>query len=522
MTNLFFAVYEIKDLKNKFLKYNLILNIFQIFFILPFFSIRNNLFTGIIVFFFILLTTYFNLNSKFYKNPLSFVLILITTLFVNIPLIFISYWGIDYNYELVSKKVPFSHDIYIMLLPYSIIWLFFSWLAIYLGICFAGIKKLYPNKQKVAIGHGENKQESNNVLLYKKIKEIKLSAIIFWAILVLFFSLLKDGNYHKIFLNYNFENSIIYNYLGFIFLDEIILFLFLIVNFKLSKCKDFSLNAKKYYLTYFILTFLLLTSKIHAGSRGGFVIILVYFFLNFIILSQFSKTKIIFFSTKFLILTPIILIILFDFGDFSRSYFRNYETQDANIFFNLEYQKELLTRILYRISSSGTHQFILIFVSYINSIIDLDTSINLLKYISYNLINLFTPGTFFLDYYSPSSQFLDDIINDGIIDNIRLDSSELFLTLNTQAYSIWGFFLIVFNFFSFLFLFIFSITVSLMLKTKNLYFKIFLLYFFFGSFFIYAFEYTLFNSAIITINCIIVVNILFFLSKVFIKSTYYK
>jgi hypothetical protein len=53
MSNIFFEVYEIKDVKKIFLKYNLILNIFQIFSILYFFFIRNNSFTGITVFFYL-------------------------------------------------------------------------------------------------------------------------------------------------------------------------------------------------------------------------------------------------------------------------------------------------------------------------------------------------------------------------------------------------------------------------------------------------------------------------------------
>lgn len=522
MLNFFLSVYEIKDLKKFFFKFILILNIFQIFFILPIFFIRNIFLTGIIIFIFILLTTCLNLNSKFQERPFSFILMFITTLFVNIPLIFITYCGIDYNYEYVSKNIPFSRDVYTMLFPYSVIWLFFSWLAIYLGICLSGIKKLYLYQKKVTIRSDENIQERYNVRLYEKFKEIKLSTIVFWAIIVFFFSILKDSNYQKIYLDINFENVKIYDYIGTILVEEIILFLFLIVNFKLSDCKDFSLNTKEYYLTYFILVFLLLTSKIHAGSRGSFVIFFFYFFLNFMILSQFSKTKIIFLSTKFLILVPIILIISFDLGDFTRSYFRSYETQDANIFFNLEYQKELFTKILYRISSAGTHQFILIFVSYINSIIDLDTSTNLLKYISYNLINLFTPGTIFLDYYSPSSQFLDDIINHGMIYNLEITHFQLVKTLNTQAYSIWGFFLIVFNFFSFFFLFFFSFLMALMFKTKNLFVKILILNLFYGFFFNYGPEYVLFNNIMMTINFIIVFNILIFLSKVFSKSTSYK
>jgi hypothetical protein len=523
MLNFFLSVYEIKDVKKFFFKFNLILNIFQTFFILPFFFIRNNFFfTGIIVFIFILLTTYLNLNSKFYERPLSFILMFITTLFVNIPLIFITYCGIDYNYEYFSKKIPFSRDVYTMLFPYSVIWLFFSWLAIYLGISLSGIKKLYLYQKKATIRSDENKQERYNVWLYEKFKEIKLSTIVFWVILVFFFSILKDSEYQKIYLGINFENIKIYNYISLIFMEEIIFFLFLIVNFNLSNCKGCRLNTKKSYLTFFILVLLLLISKIHAGSRGSLVLLLSYLFLNLIILSQFHKTKMIFFSRTFLMFIPILTILLFSFGDFTRIYYRGIETSNVDIFFNLEGLSNMLTNILYRISAAGTHQFILIFVSYINSIIDLNTSISLLKYIAYNLTNLFSPGTIFLDYYSPTSQFLEDIINHGMIYNIDITHFQLVKTFNTQAFSIWGFFLIVFNFFSFFFLFFFSFLMALMFKTKNLFVKILILKLFYGFFFNYAPEYVLFNNIALTINCIIVFNILIFLSKVFSKSTSYK
>jgi hypothetical protein len=164
----------------------------------------------------------------------------------------------------------------------------------------------------------------------------------------------------------------------------------------------------------------------------------------------------------------------------------------------------------------------LIFVSYINSIIDFDTSISLLKYMSYSLINLLTPGTPFQDYFSQSSQFLNDIINYGTLNPFELNYRELIKSLNTQPYSIWGFFLIIFNLLSFFSLFIYSILMSFMFKKKNLYFKIFILHLFFGLFFNYGFEQTLFYNIIFAINNIIVFNILFFLSRVFSKSTYYK
>jgi hypothetical protein len=64
MSNIFFEVYEIKDVKKIFLKYNLILNIFQIFSILYFFFIRNNSFTGITVFFFYLVDHIFKFKFK--------------------------------------------------------------------------------------------------------------------------------------------------------------------------------------------------------------------------------------------------------------------------------------------------------------------------------------------------------------------------------------------------------------------------------------------------------------------------
>jgi hypothetical protein len=521
MLNFFLSVYEIKDLKKSFFKFNLILNILQTFFILPFFFIRNNFFTGIIVFIFILLTTYLNLNSKFHERPLSFILIFITTLFINIPLIFITYCGIDYNYEYVSKKIPFSRDVYTMLFPYSVIWLFFSWLAIYLGICLSGIKKLYLYQKKVTIRSDENIQERFNVRLYEKFKAIKFSTIVFWAILVTIFSLLQSKNFYEVF-NYNVKNLIIYNYLKLIFIDEILFFLLLIINLKISQCKDFNLNLKKYFLTIFILIFLFLISKIYAGSKGALYSLLIIFFLNFIILSQFPKTKMIFFSRTLLLFMPLLLLFLFDFGEYIRNFLRNHETQIINDFFNLENTKVLLTRILYRISTSGIHQYILIFVSYINSIIDLDTSISLLKYMSYSLINLLTPGTPFRDYYSPSSQFLNDIVNYGTLFYFELNYRELIITFNTQPFSIWGFFLIIFNLLSFFSLFIYSILMSFMFKKKNLYLKIFILNLFFGLFFNYGFENTLFNNVVLAINNIIVFNILFFLSRAFSKSTNYK
>jgi hypothetical protein len=347
---------------------------------------------------------------------------------------------------------------------------------------FSWKKKFYYYKKEIAIERDKNKQKSSNVLFYNNLKEIKLPSIIFWAILVTFFSILSNKNFYEVF-NYDMKNLKIYVYLNIIFIDEILFFLLLIINLKISQCKDLHLNLKKYFLTIFILIFLFLISKIYAGSKGALYSLLIIFFLNFVILSQFSKTKMIFFSRTLLLFIPLLLLFLFDFGDHIRSLLRNYEIQIKNDFFNLENTQVLLTRILYRISTSGTHQYILIFVSYINSIIDLDTSISLLKYISYSLINLFTPGTLFQDYYSPSSQFLNDIINYGSLYHFELNYRELIITSNTQPFSIWGFFLIIFNlFFFFPYLFIRSLC-HLCLK-KKIYTSKFLYYIYFLDYFL--------------------------------------
>lgn len=132
-------------------------------------------------------------------------------------------------------------------------------------------------------------------------------------------------------------------------------------------------------------------------------------------------------------------------------------------------------------------------------------------YLAKNSLNLLLPGTPFQEAYAPSSQLFHFVIG-GQTMNGDIDTRSLILSYNTQPYTLFGVFAIIFGLMApfFLYFFVFII-VFIYNKIHNPIMKISILYFFSAAMSSFGFEVVLGTSALLFVS----ISIMYFLMKSF-------
>jgi hypothetical protein len=109
----------------------------------------------------------------------------------------------------------------------------------------------------------------------------------------------------------------------------------------------------------------------------------------------------------------------------------------------------------------------------------LDNKNQFILYVSKSTLNLVLPGTPFIEAIAPSSEILGPLLNGNDIFNLVDDKSSLYEIYNSQPYSIYGFFTLIFGFLSPIFIYFYMRLISVFyFITNNLYIKIVFLLFF--------------------------------------------
>jgi hypothetical protein len=158
------------------------------------------------------------------------------------------------------------------------------------------------------------------------------------------------------------------------------------------------------------------------------------------------------------------------------------------VFFDINYLSIIgLEKILIRLTNHGMDQFILINLTF--SEYDFEYAKQFSLYIYKNFINLILPGTIYLEAYSPSSQLFTEILFKSNL-NGEIEELELLNKLNTQPFTAFGFFTILFgSYLSLIISFIYFFFLSLLInKTHDVFFRVVVVCLFYLSFIIYSFE----------------------------------
>lgn len=478
------SINHIDELTNKLFNSFLYINIILILAIIIFgdYSSVNNLITIIT---FIFCTSLLSRKNEYKRNNFSLLFSLYSTIYICIPLTFIGIKG--KNYEFGSGVVEFyNQNTYIESLNFSIIFLLILWISVWLGLI-------------LTVRYSEYK-----IIQWQGYKLISLNRIWMLFIIVILVSITDTLNFYNIKGN-NLE--VTNNVLSLIFGDKV--FIYLIAVIVVFKIQNLDVNNRKKYL--YILSLVILYSVIInslGGSKAGILVAITLAIFLPLSLSLNENFKYFpFFKVKVIVLLFVALPILFYVVNIFRYFIVTGQSFNvSNLYLIAEYGSESLEEIFesmfYRLSWGGFDRYHIIFQSFIIDYYDINYSLDFLNYIVKNTINLLLPGTIFPESFVMSAQLFPLVINKDILLGL-LSPEELYNSFNTQAYSIFGIFIIIFGFFSPLLLFIFIIFTSyLYRKFSNILFRLALIVFFQHLLSSYGFEVNIGNTFLFLISII--------------------
>lgn len=256
------------------------------------------------------------------------------------------------------------------------------------------------------------------------------------------------------------------------------------------------LKIKNLNIKYFLFISLYFINFLILGSKAGILILYLLSFL-FILSSLKSTEKVnIFFLKNFgiliLIITAFLSFIVIDI--FRANFYLTKAISLTDLFqilkdtkFIFENSILLFEKILKRLATQGVDQFILINLTF--SEYDFEYTKQFVVYMYKNFINLMLPGTIYPEAYAPSSQLFTDVLfKKNLVGN--MDELSLLKNLNTQPFSVFGFFTILFgSVYSPIGVFIYFYSLSFVLKKINdIFLRVVIVSIFYLSFIIFSFE----------------------------------
>lgn len=440
--------------------------------------------------FYILIVSMLSLNERFRSSPFSILFCFFTFLYLNVPAAFILFEGSDYIYGDGLASIPFQQNDYLQSLPLGFLYLSLSWVAVWLGII-----SVNPNRKEI----NQNRFSS-----------IRLKHILLLGGIVLVVTWLDNQSFSDVRLEGAEKlNSL----LAFIFFDHAYLVVAgLILFFKLNESEhdvDSRSNAmliSAIFIAYISIFFL-------AGSKGAILVIFMLLVLfPFSCFREYSDVQGLFPTPKFLVMLALLAPVLFCFALIQRISLASGIAPDMSTLLaglsvvDASMVYDTFSQILYRLSYGGIDRFLLVFQSFIINSFDPDTAIKFVNYLADNTLNLILPGTPFPEAYAPSSQLFPQVIQKDIIRGSgEVDVNALIISFNTQPYTIFGIFMIIFGFSAPVFLYLFTFAFVFIYRNINgIFVKITMLYFFSAALSSYGIEVVLGNSVHLYVSIIII------------------
>ena len=448
-------------------------------------------------FMYIVMVSLLSWNKKFRKSPFSILFCLFTFLYLNVPVAFILFEGDDYNFGEGLASIPFEQSDYQQSLTLGFLYLSVLWVAVWLGIISAGTKIQKINQ--------------------KRFSSIRLIHILLLGVIVLTVTGVDNQGIADVRLE---GAEKVNSLLAFVFFDHACLIMAgLILFFKLNEPR-YIVNPRKITTLAFMI-FITFTSLFFiSGSKGAILVIfMLLMFLPFSASREYFNAQISFPSIKFLMVLALLMPPMFYFALIQRvslgsGIAPNLSTLLAGISeFDTSVFYDMTNQILYRLSWGGIDRFLLVFQSFSINSFDLNTEREFVNYLAKNTLNLVLPGTLFPESYAPSSQLFPQVIEKNLVGG-EIDKSALIISLNTQPYTLFGIFIIIFGFAAPVFLYLFTFAyIFIFNKIGNVFLKITMLYFFFGVLSSYGIEVVLGNS----VHLFVSISLMYFLLKIFSK-----
>ena len=436
-------------------------------------------------FVFIAFSSLLSLNKVFRRSPFAILFCFFTFLYLSIPAVFILVSGNDYIFGLGLESIPFTQSDYQKSLPYGFLYLSLFWFALWLGIISANRKRQKINQENFS--------------------SIKLMPVLLMGVIVLIVTWIDNQNFANVRL---IGSEQVTSFIALIFLDHAYLILAgLLLFFKLNEKKRIVNSRKITMLMFVIFAGFTATQSIY-GSKGA---ILVVFML--VVLFPFSffredpHAQVSIPSPKYLVVIVLLSVPLFYLALIQRMGITygiepnliNFLSGISQIDEGVVY--ETINEIFYRFSQGGIDRFFLVFQSFIINTFNQDTSMAFVNYLAKNTLNLLLPGThLFPESYAPSSQLFSQVIQYNVVGGSivggDISRTELIMSLNTQPYTIFGVFTIIFGLAAPIYLFLFTFAfIFFYNKIDNIFIKITMVYFFSGMLSSYGIEAVIGNSA---------------------------
>ncbi len=445
-------------------------------------------------FMYIVIVSVLSRHKKFRKSSFSILLCFFTLLYLNIPIAFILFEGSDYIFGEGLTSIPFAQSDYQQSLPLGLLYLSLLWVATWFGVISVDAKI----------------QEINQKIFSSN----RLAHILLLGAIVLIVTGIENQSFADVRLE---DVEKINSLLAFVFFDHAYLVMVgLILYFKLNESHYVSSQRKVNSLMLLIfITFIAL--NFIAGSKGAILVVFILFML--LPLSTFREyphALVSFLSMKFFMMFIFLAPILFYFASIQRATLGagiapDLSTLLAGIFeFDSSVFYDTVEHIIYRLSWGGIDRFLLIFQSFSIDSFDVNTEREFVNYLAKNTLNLILPGTPFPEAYAPSSQLFPQVIEKNLVGG-EIEKSALIISLNTQPYTLFGVFIIIFGFAAPVFLYLFTFAyVFVFNKVGNVFIKITMLYFFFGALSSYGIEVVFGNS----VHLLVSISLMYFLLKI--------
>ncbi len=450
---------------------------------------------------FISIVAFLGLNTRFRKMPFSSLLIFFTLIYLCIPIFFIIIKGGDYFVGNSIEKIPFEQSDYKDSRALGILFLIMCWFSVWLGIVTPKFKIIQFNQDETKI--------------------ISISEILLLGLFVSCITALDAVNFNDVKI-LGIDRS--FSILSFIFFDHAYLAIagtlifFISHNFSMRLEKRIGISLSIIYFIFVCVGFL---SGSKASILSAFILLVLY---PFALSTQYVNVNVVFIKPAYLVLLALISPAIFNFALIKRIGLST--GIDLNIydlfieFFDTEPEQimELIDSIFYRLSWGGLDQYFLLFQSFLVDGYDYQSANNFLTYLFKNTLNLLLPGTPFPEAYAPTSQLLPHLLFKEPLVSV-LERTQLVLSLNTQPYSLFGIFIVLFGLFAPISLYLFSAVLSFVYFRFNSFIpKLVMLYFFFGALSSYGIEAVIGNSGIFFVSLFSMYFLLKLLSRLQIQS----
>jgi len=360
--------------------------------------------------------------KEFRILPGMILLVVFNTLYIQIPILYMCYKADDYNFQ-AFIDLPNDNNFYFNSLTSGLLYFILCYFFVLIGMLFGNIYKF----KNIAISN-----------LFTKKYTVKIWVLI--GLLTFIFTWIDNAN---IFFARSNSSEKSENFLALLFNDKTFLLVFpCLFYFLPSKNKD------RNYIYFLIIFFLFLLLNLSGTSKGALLQMFTFFFLGPLSFFYCSNQDIFWPKKNILFIGIIVSIPLFLFSMFSRSLMNlGVSLTINNLLDILQKSDELNFTIFFELIldrlSVTLNNFILIFTTFSDNF-SFDYSYHYFKYVTNSFLNLILPGTPFPESYVLTSQLLPQVLNKQTIYS-ELDKITLLQQANTQPYSLFGFFFILFS-----------------------------------------------------------------------------